>query len=79
MANAKLKFTKGEEKKLSVAAAISGVEVEKTFSAGNTLVAEVRYRDPQNLIDLGRAIETINGNELDVLNTPKKQPAMATN
>ncbi len=65
MPKAKLKIAKTDLKKLKVAANFSGVKLGDGISAGNNVITEVNFRNPADLVELGRYMETVAGTELD--------------
>lgn len=65
MAKAKLKIAATEHKKFKVAAHFSDVEVKEAVKAGSNLIVTIGYKAPASLVECGRYMETVTGNELD--------------
>lgn len=65
MPKAKLKFPKGDAKKLTVAAEFSNVKLGKAIEVGETLIVECTTGDVQSFLDMDRLRQSVKGTELD--------------
>lgn len=73
MPKAKLKFQKADAKKVKVAAKFSDVQLGEAATIGNIIVTEVNYRTGSQLVEFGRAIETVTGDEIFPDDAPKAE------
>lgn len=76
MAKATLTIKNADGKKLYVAAKLAKVRLgPRTPISKDESLIEVDYRDPENLVLLGRKLENVVGNEFDALIAEEEKKA----
>lgn len=76
---AKIQFTisKDEQKKAEVAAYFSSVVIEEAVEVGKEISITASFRSGNALINFGRKLETVSGNELDALKKARAEKEKA--
>lgn len=77
MPKAKLKLSADFQDRLQVAAQITDVKLLDGKKFGNTIVAEVGFRTPSELFELGREVASLPSDTKYVADVPKEVVATA--
>jgi len=64
-----------EKAKAEVAAHFSGLSINEAVEVGKELIMDVTYRTGNQLVNFGRKMEQVKGNELDALKKARAEKA----
>lgn len=67
-----------EQKKAEVAAHFSGININEAVAVGKELIMDVTYRAGNQLVNFGRKLEQVKGDELDALKKARAEKEKAT-
>lgn len=75
MGKIQLNIPASEKAKFEVAAHFSGININEAVAVGNEIVIEATYRTGNQLLDCGRRMTQVKGDELDALKKARAEKA----